>query len=65
MHTESNMVVVDGKHEERSEDGRRISCRQFRRMYGLPEGTRAEDVASNLSKDGVLVITAKKPAAIK
>ena len=60
VHTENNMVVVDGKHEERSADGRKVTCRQFRRAYRLPEGAKAEDVASNLSKDGVLVITAPK-----
>jgi Hsp20/alpha crystallin family len=28
--------------------------------YTLPEGARPEDVTSNLSSDGVLVVTAKK-----
>eukprot|EP00088_Acartia_fossae_P031329 TRINITY_DN3223_c0_g1_i2.p1 TRINITY_DN3223_c0_g1~~TRINITY_DN3223_c0_g1_i2.p1 ORF type:complete len:192 (-),score=79.95 TRINITY_DN3223_c0_g1_i2:116-691(-) len=63
---EEGMIVVTGKHEEKSEDGRRTTTRQFRRAYTLPAGVSKEQVTSNLSSDGVLVISAKKDApAIK
>jgi len=53
-------VTVEGKHEEKAEDGSKMVSRQFVRKYTLPAGARAEDVVSNLSSDGVLVITANK-----
>jgi crystallin alpha B len=40
----------------------RFVSRQFVRKYSLPEGCQPEQVSSNLSSDGVLLITApKKP----
>jgi len=53
-------ITVEGKHEEKAEDGSKMVSRQFIRKYSLPAGARAEDVVSNLSSDGVLVITANK-----
>jgi len=53
-------ITVEGKHEEKAEDGSKMVSRQFARKYRLPAGARAEDVVSNLSSDGVLVITANK-----
>merc|ERR1712117_409734 len=48
------------------EDGSKIVSRMFSRKYTLPPSTKQEEVASNLSSDGVLVITApKKTLAIK
>merc|ERR1712200_135537 len=59
------VVSVEGKHEEKAEDGRKMVSRQFARKYTLPNGAKPEDVVSNLSSDGVLVITAKRsPPAI-
>merc|ERR1719289_304264 len=55
------VVSVEGKHEEKAEDGSKMVSRQFARKYTLPNGAKPEDVVSNLSSDGVLVITAKKP----
>ena len=37
------------KHEEKSEDGRRMVLRQFSRKYSLPTIAKPENVASNLS----------------
>ena len=54
---------ISGKHEERDTDSKKVTIRQFQRMYTLPEGVTKEDVVSNLSADGVLVVTAKKGAA--
>merc|ERR1712062_369885 len=53
-------ITVEGKHEEKSESGHKMVSRQFVRKYSLPVGVRAEDVVSNLSSDGVLVVTANK-----
>ena len=53
-------ITVEGKHEEKAEDGTKMVSRQFVRKYSLPPGAKPEDVNSNLSSDGVLVITANK-----
>merc|ERR1719499_813767 len=63
---DKGVVTVEGKHEEKAEDGSKMVSRMFSRKYTLPANARAEDVVSNLSSDGVLVITAaKKNLAIK
>merc|ERR1712127_659158 len=53
-------ISVAGKHEEKAEDGTRMVSRQFVRKYSLPQGAKPTDVVSNLSSDGVLVITVPK-----
>ena len=64
-----NSIVVEGKHEEQKADGKdgQTSFRhqaavhnQFRRQYSLPSGCDPLKVNSNLSRDGILVITAPK-----
>merc|ERR1712088_866714 len=51
---------------EKEEDGSKMVARSFSRKYSLPATAEASQVASNLSSDGVLVITApKKALAIK
>ena len=60
------VLVVEGKHEEKAEDGSKMVARSFSRKYSRPASAEAGQVASNLSSDGVLVVTApKKVAAIK
>merc|ERR1712209_297680 len=60
------VLVVEGKHEEKAEDGSKMVSRMFSRKYSLPPTAQADQVASNLSSDGVLVVTApKKTLAIK
>ena len=54
------VVTVEGKHEEKAEDGSKMVSRQFCRQYTLPQGAKPEHVESNLSSDGVLVVTARK-----
>ena len=62
----NGVLVVEGKHEEKAEDGSKMVSRSFSRKYSLPASAEADQVASNLSSDGVLVITApKKALAIK
>eukprot|EP00092_Neocalanus_flemingeri_P000103 GFUD01000105.1.p1 GENE.GFUD01000105.1~~GFUD01000105.1.p1 ORF type:complete len:418 (-),score=150.40 GFUD01000105.1:108-1361(-) len=59
------VICVEGKHEEKSEAGQVMVARQFSRKYSLPAGARAEEVVSNLSQDGVLVISVPKREAIQ
>jgi len=54
------MICVEGKHEEKSEAGQVMVSREFSRKYSMPASSRAEEVLSNLSKDGVLVISVPK-----
>merc|ERR1712029_513389 len=54
------LISVEGKHEEKSEAGHVMVSRQFSKSYSLPPGANPEDVVSNLSQDGVLVISAPK-----
>jgi crystallin alpha B len=56
-----NYVVVHGKHEEKSDEHGFVS-REFTRRYMLPNACEMETVASSLSPDGVLTITAPKKA---
>merc|ERR1712218_35707 len=63
---DKGVVTVEGKHEEKAQDGSKMVSRMFSKKYTLPPDAKAEDVVSNLSSDGVLVITApKKNLAIK
>ena len=64
-------VVIEGKHEETSggDDQRmmpkNIVKQQFSRQYTLPPNCDPLKVVSNLSRDGVLIVTApKKQAAL-
>merc|ERR1719336_3110983 len=58
-------LVVEGKHQERSEAGEMMVSRQFRRRYGLTPQSKLTEVVSNLSQDGVLVITVPKEKRIQ
>jgi len=60
---DKGVVCVEGRHEEKAEDGSKMVSRSFSRKYTLPKDAKAEEVVSNLSSDGVLVITAPKNAA--
>jgi len=59
------IICVEGKHEEKTEAGKVMVSRQFSRQYGLPADCRAEDVVSNLSQDGVLLVTVPKAPALR
>ena len=60
VNVSDNMLSIEGKHEEKSEDGNSMVTRQFIRKYSLPKGCQAQTINSNLSADGVLMITAPK-----
>lgn len=57
--TGDNTITIEGKHEEKQDEHGFIS-RHFVRKYVLPKGCNIEQVASSLSSDGVLTITAPR-----
>ncbi|XP_012215274.2 protein lethal(2)essential for life [Linepithema humile] len=60
-----NIVVVEGKHEEKKDEHGLVS-RHFVRKYMVPEQCDPEKIMSTLSSDGVLTITAPmKPEAVE
>ena len=59
------ILSVEGKHEEKFSDGRRRMFKKFSWKYNLPETIDPEKIISNLSHDGVLVITAPKMQCVK
>merc|ERR1712203_922896 len=59
------VICVEGKHEEKSEAGQVMVSRHFSKRYSMPASARAEEVVSDLSQDGVLVISVPKREAIK
>ena len=64
MKVVDDYLVVEGKHEER-EDKHGFISRQFTRKYKLPQNINVEKIASNLSSDGILSITAPKKVCIR
>jgi len=65
VQVKEGVLKVEGKHEEKTEDGHVMVSRQFSRSYGLPTGAKREEVVSNLSQDGVMVITIPKEKKIQ
>lgn len=53
-----NCILVEAKHEERSEGDKSYVSRQFSRRYVLPEDYNIKDVVSTLSADGILTVKA-------
>jgi len=49
---EKNMLEVDGKHEERSDDGTRYVSRQFARRYSMPNNVNLDGIKSSLTNNG-------------
>jgi HSP20 family molecular chaperone IbpA len=54
------VLSIEGKHEEKSEDGNKFTSKRFFQKYALPVECPADQVVSNLSADGVLLVTAPK-----
>ena len=54
------VVCVEGEHEEKSQSGEVMVSRQMSRQYPLPASADQAQVTSNLSRDGVLLITIPK-----
>merc|ERR1712198_478153 len=59
---QSGRLLVEGEHEEKKEDGSAYVKKSFSRSYILPKEAQADQMVSNLSSDGVLVITTPKSA---
>jgi len=53
-------VVVQGKYEKKSEDGKSSSSKSFYREFNLPASANLDLVSTALSKDGVLTVRAPK-----
>lgn len=70
--TVNNTLAIEGKHEAQKTDenntatstasGSSRVMRQFSRKWTLPSNCNPNEVASNLSSDGILMITAPKKA---
>merc|ERR1712047_10604 len=59
---QSGRLLVEGRHEEKKEDGSSYIQRSFSRSYTLPKEAEADKMVSNLSSEGILVITTPKSA---
>merc|ERR1711978_147048 len=59
---QSGRLLVEGKHEEKKEDGSGYIQRSFSRSYTLPKEAEADKMVSSLSSEGILVITTPKSA---
>ena len=57
---QSGRLLVEGKHEEKKEDGSAYVQKSFSRSFTLPKEAEADKIVSNLSSEGVLVVTAPK-----
>jgi HSP20 family molecular chaperone IbpA len=61
--TMDNLIIIEGKHEERTDDHGFIE-RRFVRKYSLPAEYDTEHIVSSLSSDGVLTVKAPPPPSI-
>merc|ERR1711881_58129 len=59
---QSGRLLVEGKHEEKKQDGSAYVQKSFSRSYTLPKEAQADQMVSNLSSEGVLVIPTPKIA---
>merc|ERR1739841_300652 len=57
---QSGRLLVEGKQEEKKEDGSAYVQKSFSRSYTLPKEAQADQMVSNLSSEGVLLITTPK-----
>merc|ERR1712018_904549 len=60
-----DVLIIEGKHEEKTQEGHTMVSRQFRRQYGHSSDVKKTEVVSNLSQDGVLVVTIPKEMRFK
>merc|ERR1712012_809330 len=58
-------LIIEGRHEEKSESGETMVSRQFRRQYALSDDVKTQEVVSNLSQDGLLIVTLPKEKKIQ
>merc|ERR1712198_581638 len=65
VNVEDGELTIEGKHEEKSEEGHTMVSKKFSRRYTLPAEAKLTEVVSNLSQDGVMVITVPKEKKIQ
>eukprot|EP00092_Neocalanus_flemingeri_P002650 GFUD01002838.1.p1 GENE.GFUD01002838.1~~GFUD01002838.1.p1 ORF type:complete len:464 (+),score=130.83 GFUD01002838.1:288-1679(+) len=58
--TEGDVLIVLAKHETKAEGGQSFVSNQFEQRFSLPSGVKIEKIASSLSKDGVLTVSAPR-----
>lgn len=60
--TVNNTLSIEGKHIDVKEDANASSTttRQFSRKWTLPDDCKVDLVTSNLSSDGILIVTAPR-----
>lgn len=63
VNIDGKVLSIDAKHEEKGDN--KFVSRQFSRKYTLPDDCEVQNVTSNLSSDGILMVTAPKKAALK
>ena len=58
--TEGDVLIVLAKHETKAEGGQSFVSKQFEQRFSLPSGVKIEKIASSLSKDGILTVSAPR-----
>ncbi len=58
----NDSLTIEGNHEEKANNDSKYVVRRFIRSYPLPSGCKKESVTTNISKDGMLKISAPKMA---
>jgi len=58
--TEGDVLIVLAKHETKTAGGQSFVSKQFEQRFSLPSGVKIEKIASSLSKDGVLTVSAPR-----
>jgi len=53
-------VVVEGKYMQQSEDGSSVAAKEFYKEFNMPPSADIDQVATALSKDGILTVKAPK-----
>jgi len=58
--TEGDTLIVQAKHETKTSGGGSFVAKQFEQRFSLPSGVKIEKIASSLSKDGILTVSAPR-----
>jgi len=58
--TEGDVLIVLAKHETKAEGSQAFVAKQFEQRFSLPSGVKIEKIASSLSKDGILTVSAPR-----
>src|SRR6218665_472836 len=58
VRTEEQKLVVNARHEDKSEDGKRIVTREFNRLVDIPRNANPDSMRCTLTRDGQLQVEA-------